>query len=74
MHGGLLSLDLSDTTLGDNDLAWRYLVEARRKGSRLRFGQAQPNPGTRRAGSNLIGQDTDLRGPVRSNRSFIISS
>lgn len=59
MHGGLLSLDRFQirTTLGDNDLAWRYLVEERCKGSRFRFGQAQPNPGTRRAG-NLIGQDT----------------
>ena len=30
MHGGLLSLDRFQirTTLGDNDLAWRYLVEA----------------------------------------------
>ena len=78
MHGGLLSLDRFQirTTLGDNDIAWRYIklypVEARYKSSWLRFGQAQPNPGTRRAG-NLIGQDTglvDLRsGPFKSFRS-----
>ena len=35
---------LSDTTLGDNDLAWRYLVEARCKGIIVGSGSVRRNP------------------------------